>query len=1166
MSKKNMIKSILIIAFSVIFVNIMLTLNVFADGGGFGDDGGGSMGAKETCLKSLQQKPSGYYSQFEKCGAAFQLFDINDKDGWPEYASDKTYIEQNVVPLCSKVGANQFYFLALARATWSGESISYKGTIGNRRKVKDLMSSYEGGSGSMPYIASVGIGFDEVLKNHQDAINYAKNHPEQDFSTLLGTPWEETTGFCWNQAWTSTSTTSTFGAWSTAVAKDSNGNTKLTVNTSSLDSSNSGTLKTKEDTITIDFKHRFNYEKPTSGSGKFDPAITKYGVQVSGAVYQTVVPAGTQYTVTDSGPDRTIGPLEPNTVGDSTQTINVPETGSVKVCSKISYDPKVIGWKSKQSGGFEMDPATTKDMGKSSEACVIIERAEGDEEETEDGGQIRFWSTSTIQTPAQNGDVNFHEETSDSEGNGKVTIKLSTDSDKLNVNFWHTLYYKHEARDGGEMPSEPHTGQDKLLDDICTTYGINQSGTARNASQTLESGEQFCVDKDNFTTNMQSSGEKVKKDKYSFNITGIGVGQTVTVCQKISYQPEIVTLMRTKKTKKVFDGYFDANPFDAKEMEELYFYNPNIRDYTQINIWDTVNNWEERTEWWYNDHDGTPIYNNTGRMLFTYDWDGNLVPVYYAKYHEELDHYEYTKESDQPGEGYSEACIEVTRPADPTKPGDNGTLGPYSGKTNSSFLYTGESTSDIGWNVEATAYKTRRLIGAQAILFDPTVFNSFNSTAVKGTIGQTPSRTPSSPCEMYKGRFSLRNGCSIISNEQTNIPSGGIPGNQEYVTQIVKKIDFTNAFTITDRVGDKYCNSFGFYWQYWYGVRQERDGQLLSENWNPENQPYWTNYDAACRTIVKKPSTSIWNGGIFTNGDIKTSLSNRYLSPRFADINGSNSGNRRKFGSWTEHLATVGGSVITGSAGANDIFGSLIGGGGIQTFGFSSGGALAFNGSAANDDLLANSPLTIANTGSPVGGSGIGANSTYRARLSSYLLSNAEIGVDLKTLEDVTNTRIIRIDGDVNITQKITVKDDEKYNTIYQLPQIIIYARGNINIGSDVERIDAWLISGGTVNTCSDFTNGSTEAYVSGYNSGTDCSKPLTINGPIIAQEIKLNRSAGADPISYGTDSRVGGDARGTSGEVFNLSADTYLWAYAQAGRYGSSYSEAYTRELPPRY
>ncbi len=36
--------------------------------------------------------------------------------------------------------------------------------------------------------------------------------------------------------------------------------------------------------------------------------------------------------------------------------------------------------------------------------------------------------------------------------------------------------------------------------------------------------------------------------------------------------------------------------------------------------------------------------------------------------------------------------------------------------------------------------------------------------------------------------------------------------------------------------------------------------------------------------------------------------------------------------------------------------------------------------------------------------------------------------------------------------------------------------------------------------------------------------------------------------------------------EIFSLGADDYLWAYAQAGRYNSSYTDAYTRELPPRY
>ena len=99
--------------------------------------------------------------------------------------------------------------------------------------------------------------------------------------------------------------------------------------------------------------------------------------------------------------------------------------------------------------------------------------------------------------------------------------------------------------------------------------------------------------------------------------------------------------------------------------------------------------------------------------------------------------------------------------------------------------------------------------------------------------------------------------------------------------------------------------------------------------------------------------------------------------------------------------------------------------------------------------------------------------------------------------------------------------------------------------------------------------NNSIGASVRDYGGDITCSKRLEINGPVFTKNVISKRSFGADGIS--NDDHDGGNTepdnhRAVSGEVFNLSADTYLWAYAQAGRYSSSYSEAYSRELPPRY
>lgn len=1136
MSKKNMIKSILIIAFSVIFGNIMLTFNVFADGGGSagGDSGGGTESSKETCLKSLQQRPSGQYAQYNKCGAAFQLFDVNDKNGWPEYASDKTYIENTVVPACKAVSADKFYFLALARATWYGDTISYKGTIGNRRYVHDLSSSLEGGSGTIPYIAKAGLDFSEVLKTHKYVTDYANKHPELDFSEFLATPWADLTYFCWSEGWTSTSTTSTFGAWSTAVAKDSNGTTKLTVNTKSIDSNNSGTVKTKEDVIYVDFKHRFNYEKPTSGSGKFDPATTYYGVKVSGAVDKTIVESGTKYTVSseNSGPDRPIGPLEPNTVGDSTQTINVPETGSVKVCSKISYDPKVIGWKSKQSGGYEMDPETTQNMSKSSEVCITVERLEGDEEELEDGGQLNFYSTSTVKIAAQNGDVNSHEETSNS--NEMVTAKLSTKGEKLIVGFSHDIHTEHTGVSGESNPEK-----DVLVDPVCTTYSVLQSSPNLNSlKKTVADMVEHCV-----SGVGHSSWASTKKTVSTTDNVEIKLnpGDTITVCQRIDYAPATVYLKRLRQDKLEFDDYYRIFKYDPEEMKEFYYY-------------DAEHNLRGIPFAWLVDAGGESLDEDEAAYVII---DDELIPAYYARYVWVFDYWEYFTSGEEDGSGYSGACVEVTRPLEPSTSDNPG--GTSDASPGSDPMYTGEQ-STMKWSASAIGYASHRIMKAQAVAYQVKVDKKIETDEDrKISKGSNPSSIL--PCSWYEGKISpdmLRYRCTVIKEENYN-PDGfyGDPS-AEY------NFGEETQFIVTNNVGDKHCNAFGIQWEYWYGVVRwtgtTPPGNIISEEWTSEGKSYWTIYDAICKPILKKPSTSIWNGGLMTNGNVKTSLSNRYTGDNLGFANTNLQSTRLKFGSWTEYLAVVGNEVIN------------------SPFGFSSGAALGNGSSAA--DLLANSPLTIANTGNQdnkIGNSGINSNSTYRARLSSYLLKNinpsTEEEINSLQTQNVTDTKILYYKGDnLNITQNITVKD-ANYATIYQLPQIVIYATGNINIGSNVEQIDAWLISGGTVDTCSNFANGSTEAQVKEYNDGNggslpqpDCSKQLTINGPIIAKSVTPNRSAGADPITYGADRRVSDEPRAASGEVFNLSADTYLWAYAQAGRYGSSYSEAYTRELPPRY
>ena len=259
------------------------------------------------------------------------------------------------------------------------------------------------------------------------------------------------------------------------------------------------------------------------------------------------------------------------------------------------------------------------------------------------------------------------------------------------------------------------------------------------------------------------------------------------------------------------------------------------------------------------------------------------------------------------------------------------------------------------------------------------------------------------------------------------------------------------------------------------------------------------------------------------------------------------SGARTLYGSWTEYLNVIGGTVN----------------------GLTSGAALALG--SSYQDVYNNSPLTIANNTTNLGSSGVQSSTALRTRLDTYLKNQGATDpgdtIGGSGWIDRTGTSTYHRQGDLNITGNITLSAGN-YDNIYQLPQIVIFVDGNVNISSNVTQIDAWIIasSSSTINTCSDFQVGVTEADAVGRSSNT-CTNQLVFNGPVMAGRLALNRSFGSDPlISYRKGTFGANSDRQTPAEVFNYRADAYLWAYAQAGRYESSYTETYTRELAPRY
>lgn len=508
------------------------------------------------------------------------------------------------------------------------------------------------------------------------------------------------------------------------------------------------------------------------------------------------------------------------------------------------------------------------------------------------------------------------------------------------------------------------------------------------------------------------------------------------------------------------------------------------------------------------------------------------------------------------GSGSSTACVTITRGKEPQPPeADLPDEDPF---------YTGEPDDLIFEDIEVQSNYSKVLLEAVSYYYRVPVNIDMSSNPAEGT-----DETDLSPDAWFKNKSDAQDFTRVesVSDERSyylpNDHSPSVsPSDVNTLTLKGKKVDIV----VPDTVGDKICKGVAYHWQE-RSVKTERHVHSVTctrygcyNNYDniysypdPDTlKTYWQIEGSTCEPILKKPSVNIWNGSLSTQSGVKTTLSNRYSyrgDPTYTinKITENIGDERNKFGSWSEYLAVVRGTVSD------------------KPFGFGSGTSLSYKGSKPNNELLANSPLTIANNSSPIGNAQVNTSSTYLSRLGTYIYNNEAFKNNSDPKVEIHECgSSCEIDGDII--------NDQNATSVKDLKQIIYHATGNINIHSNVSRIDAWLISDdGIVNTCAEYNNGeSTQAKVQGYapSENANCSKQLTVNGPIIAKGIKLNRTAGSDPKTYTDVSLLGNntDPRAIPGEVFNLSADTYLWAYAQASRYGSSYTEAYSRELPPRY
>ncbi len=158
------------------------------------------------------------------------------------------------------------------------------------------------------------------------------------------------------------------------------------------------------------------------------------------------------------------------------------------------------------------------------------------------------------------------------------------------------------------------------------------------------------------------------------------------------------------------------------------------------------------------------------------------------------------------------------------------------------------------------------------------------------------------PCKYYKEDVGGINCVTIdekIGNQNVKGKYTGAEHHKDYKRAVPDNEEL---------VGYKYCVAVGIYpgdshngtnntlkKQYSYG----EDGAMdAGETWNISG--------AACRTIAKKPNFQVWNGSIYTEDVVKTSLTKKMVGQASGPYDSSEP-NARYFGSWVDYGLYVGG-------------------------------------------------------------------------------------------------------------------------------------------------------------------------------------------------------------------------------------------------------------------
>ena len=321
--------------------------------------------------------------------------------------------------------------------------------------------------------------------------------------------------------------------------------------------------------------------------------------------------------------------------------------------------------------------------------------------------------------------------------------------------------------------------------------------------------------------------------------------------------------------------------------------------------------------------------------------------------------------------------------------------------------------------------------------------------------------------------------------------------------------DFIPSIEDGAEAGTRYCVALSIS-PYKMNSNQSQAEQAKQERENLD----WRHGAPICIKLVKKPKVQFWGNGIYSKSGIRTSLSTT---------------KQGVLGSWVEYEALSGVKIKDFRTESSQSTRKLA----IEEYSSKS----SFGQGKSSIDSL------ISNIASKFPKKNFEDTNT---KVEVYGDANRQLGsISADKQTRVIYGKNIRISGDI-------VNADRAVNNDSDFRQIIIITDGDITIDQGVKRVDAWLIAQGVINTCA--VNGAQNANDVNMR---NCDNQLRVRGGTVSKGLRLWRTAGSDGTTK--------DTLANPAEIFNQSADTYLWAQSQSGRAGKIVT-TYTKELPVRY